>query len=142
MKLSPVKNLLYYLLQFSWGIIQNVIGLLLWLILLLINPHRLIKTFYGCIVSYWRLNNSLSLGIFIFMGSNDDAVLVHELGHSIQSIILGPLYLLIIGIPSFIWATFLVKLRRRKKLNYYNLYTEKWANHLAKLATGLHPVER
>ena len=33
---------------------------------------------------------------------------VHEYGHTIQSIILGPLFLLVIGIPSCIWQIFLV----------------------------------
>jgi len=32
----------------------------------------------------------------------EQRTLVHEYGHTIQSIILGPLYLLIIGIPSSI----------------------------------------
>lgn len=55
----------------------------------------------------------------------------HELGHCIQSKYLGPLYLLVIGIPSITW----VMLRRmipklRKNYSYYDFYTEKFANKL------------
>lgn len=58
----------------------------------------------------------------------------HELGHTIQSKYLGPLYLLVIGIPSIMW----VGLRRivpilRKRYDYYDFYPEHWANKLAGL---------
>lgn len=58
--------------------------------------------------------------------------LVLEYGHSIQSILIGPLFLPVIAIPSVIWATmpFFERLRRRKGLSYYWLYCEKWANTL------------
>ena len=47
----------------------------------------------------------MSMGMFLFLGDHDKHVLVHEYGHSIQSCILGPLYLPVIGIPSLIWAS-------------------------------------
>lgn len=53
----------------------------------------------------------------------------HEKGHTKQSLILGPLYLLIIGIPSFLWAT--VHSVLRLKCDYYSFPTECWANKLA-----------
>ena len=58
----------------------------------------------------------------------------HELGHTIQSKYLGPLYLLVIGIPSIIW----VCLRRmipilRKRYDYYDVFPENWANKLSGL---------
>lgn len=46
----------------------------------------------------------MSLGLFIFMFGGryigDEETLKHEYGHSIQSKILGPLYLIVIGLPS------------------------------------------
>jgi hypothetical protein len=54
----------------------------------------------------------------------------HEYGHAIQSRILGPLYLIIIGIPSIIWAALYGSIIPRYKNNYYRFYTEKWADKL------------
>ena len=141
MKLSPIKTFIYYFLQATWGIIQNVIGLLLWLILLIINPKRRIQMFYGDIVSEWKIKRSLSLGIFIFLGRNDQRIVVHEYGHSIQSMILGPFYLILIGIPSLIWSMCFNKYRTKNRKNYYLFYTERWANKLAVNFTGLNTME-
>ena len=43
---------------------------------------------------------------------------------------LGPLYLIIIGIPSISWAGLRRLIPTLKKINYYSLYTESWANKL------------
>jgi hypothetical protein len=57
----------------------------------------------------------------------------HEWGHSQQSKYLGPLYLLIIGIPSFLWAAITIFSYRvlGRKLKYYKFYTERWADKIA-----------
>jgi hypothetical protein len=47
----------------------------------------------------------------------------HEWGHSIQCRILGPLYLPVVAIPSFLRANFGAG-------TYLNFYTEKWAENL------------
>jgi hypothetical protein len=52
----------------------------------------------------------------------------HEYGHSIQSMVLGPLYLLMIGIPSMVWAGCFKNYRKRSKKSYYWFYTESWAD--------------
>jgi hypothetical protein len=44
----------------------------------------------------------ISLGPWVMSDSEDKDE--HELGHQRQSWILGPLYLLVIGIPSILWA--------------------------------------
>lgn len=41
-------------------------------------------------------------------------LLVHEYGHTIQSMILGPLYLIVIGIPSTLWGFLMGKKRKEK----------------------------
>ena len=132
MKLSPIKTFIYYFLQFSWGIIQNVIGLLLWLLLFIKNPSRKRKMYYGSLVSKWDYTKSLSLCIFIFLGSDDLRILRHEYGHSIQSLILGPFYLIVIGIPSLIWNMCFDSYRIKRNKNYYRFYTERWADILGK----------
>ena len=50
-------------------------------------------------------NSGISLGNYIFLDSDgyyDYKTIKHEHGHQIQSLILGPLYLIIIGLPSII----------------------------------------
>jgi len=66
----------------------------------------------------------------------------HEYGHTIQSLILGPLYLLIIGIPSMIWCNNpkYIKLREEKGISYYDFYPEKWANLFGKMFTGIEVI--
>ena len=64
--------------------------------------------------------------------------MVHEYGHTIQSLILGPLYLLVMGIPSTLWG-FLpnpAKKRKEEKISYFSFFTEKWANNLGEKVTG------
>lgn len=77
---------------------------------------------------------AITFGMFIFIyadfGSGTENMLKHEYGHTIQSKILGPLYLLVIGLPSIIWAGCFKKYREKNKISYYSLYTEKWANKL------------
>ena len=54
----------------------------------------------------------------------------HEYGHTLQSKILGPLYLFVIGLPSLIWAGCFEDYRKENKISYYDFYTEKWADKL------------
>lgn len=55
---------------------------------------------------------------------------MHEKGHRQQSKWLGPLYLIIIGIPSIIWATLHSFCKPISKIDYYWFYTEKWADKI------------
>ena len=100
----------------------------------------------------------MSLGQYIFL-TNDpyryvtedqdiekvyQKILVHEYGHSIQSLILGPLYLIVIGIPSYSWGTIPIfhKIRQKKNISYFDLYCEKNANILGEKVTGLESLGR
>ena len=55
-------------------------------------------------------------------------IIAHESGHVKQSMILGPLYLFVIGIPSIIWAWCRKTIAPNK--SYWWFYTEAWANKL------------
>lgn len=59
-----------------------------------------------------------------------DFTIKHELGHCIQSRYLGPLYLLVIGIPSITWVMLRRMIPELRKYNYYDFYTESWSNKL------------
>jgi hypothetical protein len=65
-------------------------------------------------------------------------LLVHEYGHTIQSLIFGPAYLLFVGIPSIAWSfvPVFVKKREREQISYFSAYPERWANHLGERVTG------
>jgi hypothetical protein len=64
-------------------------------------------------------------------------LLVHEYGHTIQSLILGPVYLIAMGIPSTIWGFSPALNRKRKEdqISYFSFFTEKWANQLGESFT-------
>lgn len=73
---------------------------------------------------------SVSLGKYIFISEiskNNRNTILHECGHSKQSRILGPLYLIVIGIPSITWAMYWTP---KTGKSYYSFYTEKWADKL------------
>ena len=96
-------KIIYFIIQLTWGIIQNIFG-----VIILIANIKCERYFYhGAIVTRWNKNTSMGLGMFIFLGNTvpedrrypdrpmEETVqrtLVHEYGHTIQSIILGPFF--------------------------------------------------
>lgn len=95
------------------------------------------ERFNNAFVTYVPHDNfgGVSLGIFIFMNPDRPADRVHdtrmhEYGHTIQSLLLGPLWAFVIAIPSFIWCNVpkFVRMRKEDGVSYYKLYCEGWAN--------------
>jgi hypothetical protein len=120
-----------YLIQFTFGIIQNFIGLIGFIIFGVIGGKYKGKYNEAFVCEVKNRYGSVSLGCFIFVTNyNDERLIKHEYGHTLQSLKLGFLYLLIIGLPSIIWAGFFKKYRQKNNINYYDFYTEKWANKL------------
>lgn len=79
---------------------------------------------------------SVSLGDFIIIGETADMALTlrHERGHQKQSRILGWFYLPVIGLPSLIWCSlYTISKTLQKRYSYYDFYTEKLADHIAKI---------
>ena len=65
-------------------------------------------------------DNAISLGNYIFLDSNGNfsyKTIKHEFGHQKQSLMLGPLYLIVIGLPSIIG-----NIIDRIKHKYFNKY--------------------
>lgn len=123
--------LLYRLIQLTWGLPQTLLGALLYLRYRQC-PHEVYR---GAIVTRWPRGGGVSLGMFIFIedtGSRDEYILKHEYGHTVQSLLLGPLYLVVIGIPSFIWANlpFFEKRRHKRQVPYNSFIVEKTADRL------------
>ena len=109
-------------------------------------------TYHGAIITEWNVKSSMSLGLFVFVTSDpffakkyegrikigelSKRLLVHEYGHTIQSLILGPLYLIVIGIPSTLWGFVGAKKRKDEQVPYGAFFTEGWANRLGERVTG------
>ena len=117
-------------LLYIWQLPQNLVGLLM---LAIVRPED-IYDYEGekLCYSYRRMRGGISLGKYIivrsaFRGMNDQTE-KHELGHARQSRILGPLYLLVIGLPSLLWALWWRE--KDRGVSYYSFYTERWADTL------------
>ena len=143
-----IKYLPYIILQWTWGIIQTLAGLVMFLI-----SMREKHVFYkGAIATFWKRPYGVSLGMFVFIPpkarfynadkyhfSEDEIrgrLLVHEYGHTYQSLLSGPLYFVIVGIPSVIWG-----MVKKPGQSYFSFYAEKWANHLGEKFTGCKSME-
>ena len=143
--------MLFTLIQWTWGFFQTAAGAVLYL------RHRRDRHFrwHGACVTVWKSPSSVSLGKFIFLtddplyyyphlrgkiGREDAArqLLVHEYGHSVQSLALGPLYLFAVGLPSILWNSLpgFRKRRERKRISYYAVPFERGANRLGEIVTG------
>ena len=82
-----MKKFLFYFISITYGIIQTLIGAVLYLF----NIRKKHTFFHGSIVTEWKFNGSVSFGLFIFVNKyqKDYQLLRHEYGHTIQSLILG-----------------------------------------------------
>ena len=108
---------------YAWQLPQNLLGWGIKTVLRLKNE--------GNGIYHWKAWSGLSLGDYIFVNARaSDLMIRHEAGHRRQSVILGPLYLLVVGLPSLVWASS-KKTGLFKDRDYYSFYTERWADRLA-----------
>lgn len=142
-------NGIYVLVQCTWGALQTLLGLAVFALHVKERHFR----YHGAVVTQWKCRSSVSLGLFVFVTDRPyfaekfkgeipvselaARLVVHEYGHTLQSLILGPLYLPVIGVSSTVWG-FLPRLARRRRergISYFAFFTERWANRLGELAT-------
>jgi hypothetical protein len=134
---NNIKKLLMILLQCTWGLPQTILGAIFWWNI----RHYPRRTYRGCIETQWGGMGGMSLGLFIFTPGEDtpnyEKIRVHEYGHCIQSLLLGPGYL-ILALISVCWANipWFRKLRREKKIPYTACFVESWASRWGELVTG------
>lgn len=132
-----MKITLNFISNWIWQLPQNLCGLVYKYISKNNRKERIENTAINKLGVEAYVKNpggSISLGNYIFISEiskKDRNTIYHECGHCKQSRILGPLYLIVIGIPSLTWAT----LHRYIpylywKYSYYSFYTEKWADKL------------
>jgi hypothetical protein len=111
-------------LLFLWELPQNILGL----ILLIFYNSKIEKHDGRYFIFDYRFNGGMSLGHFIFCRYKNEELMSHEWGHTYQSRWLGPLYLIIIGLPSITWSFIYDYFTE----NYDAFIIEKWATNLGK----------
>ena len=125
-----IKNLILFI----WQLPQHIVAIIYFGYLVMMCKDLGIDSRYKqAIVIPCIMRGAVTLGNYVFVGLNSEyrKTVKHELGHTIQSKILGPLYLIVIGIPSITYCGLRRLFPSLRKKNYYDFYTEKWANNLS-----------
>ncbi len=118
--MEKIKKILNYL----WQLPQNLLGLATFKC----YPGYTINVGDNAIAKISsKMHGGITLGKYIVISHAN--LIKHEYGHAVQSKYLGPLYLLVIGLPSICHAS--VHNYLCKNPDYYHFYTEKWANQLS-----------
>lgn len=107
-----MSHILYFIVQCTWGILQSLLGFINFLFHIR-DRHYF---YHGAVITVWDDKSSVSLGMFVFVTKEpyfydklkdeytqeelSQRLLVHEYGHTVQSLILGPL------LPYCNWYTF------------------------------------
>lgn len=118
-------GIVYWLLQLTWGIIMNIVGLVVTLFCLIFLKGKIHRNGFGFITEVKDNWGGVSLGAFALCGSYSQPdsscydsewyyrTRCHEFGHSIQNMFLGPLFIFIVAIPSAIryWLDLYDKLK-------------------------------
>ena len=122
------------LILFIWQLPQHIVAIIYFGYLVMMCKDLGVDSRYKqATVIPCIMRGAVTLGNYVFVGLNSEyrKTVKHELGHTIQSKILGPLYLIVIGIPSITYCGLRRIFPSLRKKNYYNFYTEKWANNLS-----------
>ena len=126
-------------LRYLWELPQNLLGFILFQIhsidcYCMESPYGDARVLYS-----EKMKGGISLGRYIILpwkyreygkGSFIEKTHKHEYGHTRQSLRLGWLFLLVIGIPSITWAWMHSTFKKFQTVDYYSFFTEKWADRL------------
>lgn len=80
-----------------------------------------------------KAGGAVTLGKYVFISQT--YTIKHECGHVKQSKMLGPLYLIVIGVPSILHAWLNDYIGCDEESGYSHFYTEKWADKLMGINT-------
>lgn len=94
----------YYLLMFTWGILETVAGFFVFLFMVMMG-YKPIKNHRGFYFMYGSNWGGFSLGLTQVIANDmgdawTERTIRHECGHSYQVTYLGPLWFFFVGIPS------------------------------------------
>jgi hypothetical protein len=126
-----------FIIKYIWQFPQMLAAWIWYLIRKKSILYNSIGNFYTVYVGANKGGVTLGDKIFIskcYHGEYLNMIIAHESGHVKQSLYLGPLYLIVIGIPSILWAWSHRWIAPRK--SYYWFYTESIANKLGGLGVN------
>lgn len=136
LEVRAMFDILLKFLLIIWELPQNLLGSLL-LAFYKASSVSIVKMHgYPERIVYFSdyMPTGISLGGIIIVNSRSGGAtsksVAHEYGHTIQSMYLGPLYLIVIGLPSLLWN---MRCRGNLELDYYSFFTERWADKLGKV---------
>ena len=116
------------LILFIWQLPQHIVAIIYFGYLVMMCKDLGIDSRYKqATVIPCIMRGAVTLGNYVFVGLNSEyrKTVKHELGHTIQSKILGPLYLIVIGIPSITYCGLRRLFPSFRKKNYYDFFSEK-----------------
>lgn len=127
--MKKILHIITFIILFIWQLPQCLLGLLM---LPFMGKLELISYKKYCFAFKAKnMPSGISLGTFAYLSydkAKKTAIVAHEQeGHTVDSKRWGPLYLLVIGIPSLLNNIF------EFTECYYDFYTERWANKHANL---------
>lgn len=123
--MKKIKKILLYL----WQLPQEIIG---YFLVLILKGKQLKCGIIGIYTVPNLFHSGISLGDYIIFDSRielSEIDVLHEYGHQLQSRFLGPLYLLIVGIPSLIGNIY-SRIKNKSDDWYYSRFPENWADKL------------
>lgn len=135
-----MKKLIKQIGLYIWQLPQNLLGLIL---IMFYRPKHKHTMDNGIEIHYSStMLGGISLGKYAIVNANHyrkdikdslkrDTVRHEAIGHTKQSRIFGPLYLIIIGLPSITWAGMYGTIVKRTTNGYYRFWTEAWADKIA-----------
>ena len=126
--------------MWTWCFPQTFVGYLMYLSMRKCPREK----YHGALVTTHAHGwGGVSFGMFTFIctrGTPETRSMMraHEFGHCVQSLMLGPLYLPLISLPSAVWCNSkrCKEYRKKNHISYYDFWTERWANSLAERFTG------
>ena len=139
------KHLVINILLAVWQLPQILLGLIMLAIFrnktTYTNPYNHI-TVWNINCHYAFGNACFSTGPFIVTcnGYVDDEILRHETGHSLQSVLLGWFYHILVSIPS-VCLFWYKKINKKDQKWYYAHYPESWANKLGGVGVDIETKE-
>lgn len=119
------------LLRWIWEFPQCLLGY----ILTKVYNVKYKETYKNIDIYAGNFPSGISLGLYILMNDlkykyNRDCIKKHEYGHTRQSLYLGWLYLLIVGLSSSVWCLIRQYSERLRRIDYYSFWCEAWADKL------------
>lgn len=139
MKISYYEPDVLSVLAMIWQLPQTIIGALVALFGVLFCNKRSYSVLETKLIGLFELQMNVScnfrfcfsLGPFVITPHPvPQRIMLHESGHSIQSLYLGPLYLIVVGVPSMILIAF-KKIFKKSDDWYHSHYPESWADKLS-----------